>query len=73
MHLASPHDTGSLAERMSIDHYTQALNEPGIRLFVMSHDPATLEEALTHSLRYEAINLGNPEPTTAAISDPSAY
>jgi len=73
MHLASPQDTGALAEHISIDHYTQALNQPSIRLFVMSLDPATLEEALTHSLRYEAINLGSPEPIPTAISDPSAY
>jgi len=76
MHLVSPQDTGALAEHISIDHYTQALNEPGIRLFVMSLDPAMLKEALTHSLRYEAINLGSPEPYRSypiAISDPSAY
>jgi len=73
MYLASPHETGPLAEHISIDLYTAALNEPGMRLFVMSRDPVMLEDALTHSLRYEAINLGNPESTHTATLDPSAY
>jgi len=73
MYLASSHETGPLAEHISIDHYTAALNEPGMRLFIMSRDPEKLEDALTHSLRYEAINLGTPESTHAATLDPSAY
>jgi len=73
MHLACPDKKGPLADNISIDIFTTALNEPCICMFVMSCDPTTLENALTHSFRYEAINLGNPEPTHTASSAPSAY
>jgi len=39
MHLACPDETGPLAEHISIDIFTTALNETGIRMFVMSRDP----------------------------------
>jgi len=73
MHLACPNEIGPLAEHISIDIFTTALNEHDIRMFVMARDPITLESALTHSLRYEAINLGNPVSTHTAASDTSAY
>jgi len=73
MHLACPNETGPLAEHISIDIFTTALNEPEIRMFVMARDPITLESALTNALRYEAINLGNPVSAHAAAANASAF
>jgi len=50
MYLASPHETGSLAEHISIDHYVAALEDPNMRMFVMSRDPVMLEDALNFSI-----------------------
>jgi len=60
-------------KRVHIGRSATVLNEAEMRKFVMSRDPTTLENALTDSLRYESINMGNPEPTHSASSDPSAY
>jgi len=73
MYLASPHLTGPLAEHISIDLYVAAIADPDIRMFVMSKDPKTLEEALTHSIRYEALLLGSTEQTQPAVLDPASY
>jgi len=65
MYLASPHETGPLAEHISIDFYVAAISDPNMRMFVMSRDPANLEDALNHSARYEALLLGASESTQA--------
>jgi len=57
MYLASPHETGPLAERISIDHYVAALGDPNMRIHVMSKDPVMLEDALNYSIRYKALLL----------------
>jgi len=72
MYLASPHETGPLAEHISIDFYVAAIADPNMRMFVMSRDPANLEDALNHSARYEALLLGASESTQAAILDPAS-
>jgi len=73
MYLASPHETGPLAEHISIDFFVAAICDPNMRKFVMSCDPVNLEEALNHSTRYEALLLGATEKTQAAVLDPASY
>jgi len=48
MYLASPHETGLLAEHISIDFYVAVLGDPNMRMFVMSRDPVMLEDALNY-------------------------
>jgi len=71
MHFASPHETGRLAEHISIDHYVAALGDPNIRMFGMSRDPVMLEDALNFSIRYEAPQLGATEQIQPAVLDPA--
>jgi len=71
MYLASPHETGPLAEHISIDFYVAALGNPNMRIFVMSRDPVMLEDALNYSIRYEALLLGATEQTQPAILEPA--
>jgi len=66
MYLASPHETGPLAEHLSIDLYVVALGNPNMRMFVMSKDPVMLEDAYGYSTRYESLLLGAPEQTQSA-------
>jgi len=73
MYLASPHETGPLAEHISIDLYVAALGDPNMRMFVMSKDPVMLEDAYNYSLRYEALLLGATKQTQPAILDPASY
>jgi len=49
MYLASPHETGPLAEHISIDLYVAALGNPNMRMFFMSKDPVMLEDAYNYS------------------------
>jgi len=46
MYLASPHETGPLAEHISIDLYVAAIDDPNMLMFVMSKDPKMLEDTL---------------------------
>jgi len=62
IYLASPHETGPLAERISIEHYVAALGDPSMRMHVMSRDPVMLKDALNFFIRYEALLLGLTEP-----------
>jgi len=73
MYLSSPHETGPLAGHISIDHYVAALGDPNMRMFVMSRDPAMLEDALNYTIRYEALLLGATEQTQPAVLDPASY
>jgi len=73
MYLASLHETGSLAEHISIDLYVTAIADPNMRMFVMSRDPVMLEDALNYSIRYEALLLGATEQTQPAVLDPASY
>jgi len=73
MYLASPHETGPLAEQISIDHYVAALGDPNMRMFVMSKDPVMQEDALNYSIRYEALLLGTTDQGQPAILDPASY
>jgi len=73
MYLASPHETGPLAEHISIDHYLSALGDPNMRMFVMPRDPVMLEDTLNFSIRYEALLLGATEQTQPAVLDPASY
>jgi len=73
MYLASPHETGPLAEHLSIDLYVAALGDPNMRMFVMSKDPNMLEDAYNHSTRYEALLLGATELTQPAVLNPVSY
>jgi len=77
MYLASPHETGRLAERISIDYYIAALSVPKMRMHVMSRDPVMLEDALNYSIRYEALILGTteqaPHTVQPVVLDPSSY
>jgi len=73
MYLASPHETGSLAEHISIDLYIAALGDPNMRMFVMSRDPVMLKGALNYSIGYEALLLGATEQTQPAVLDPASY
>jgi len=67
MYLASPHETGPLAEHISIDLYVAALGDPNMRMFVMSKNPVMLEDAYNYSTRYEALLLGATEQTQPAV------
>jgi len=73
MYLASPHETGPLAEHISIDFYVAAICDPNMPMFVMSRNPDNLEDALNHSARYEALLLGASESTQAVVLDPASY
>jgi len=73
MYLASPHETGPLAEHISIELYVAALGNPNMRMFVMSRDPVMLQDALNYSIRYEALLLGATEQTQSAVLDPASY
>jgi len=73
VYLASPHETGPLAEHISIDHYIAALGDPNMRMFVMSRDPVMLEDALNFSIRYEVLLLGATEQTQPAVLDHASY
>jgi len=73
MYLASPHETGPLAEHIRIDFYVAAISDPNMRMFVMSRDPVNLEDALNHSTRYEALLLVATEQTQAAVLDPASF
>jgi len=73
MYLASPHETGPLAQHISIDFYVAALSDPNMRMFVMPRDPVMLEDALNYSIRYEALLLGATEQTQPAVLDPASY
>jgi len=73
MYLVSPHETGPLAEHISINFYVAAISDPNMRMFVMSRDPLNPEEALNHSTRYEALLLGATKKTQAAVLDPASY
>jgi len=77
MYLASPHETGPLAERISIDHYVAAFSNPNMRMHVMSRDPVMLEDALNYSIRYEALMLGSteqaPHTVQPVVLDPASY
>jgi len=73
MYLASPDETSPLAEHISIDLYVAAIADPNMRMFVMSKDPKTLEDALTHSIRNKPLLLGSTEPTQPAVLDPASY
>jgi len=73
MYLASPHETGPLADHISIDLYVAAIADSNMRIFVMSRNPIMLEDALNYSIRYEALLLGATEQTQPAILDPASY
>jgi len=73
MYLASPHETGPLAEHISIDLYVAALDDPNMRMFVISKDPVMLEDAHNYSSQYEALLLGATEQTQLAVLDPASY
>jgi len=73
MYLASPDETGPLAEHISIDLYVAALGDPNMRMFVMSKDPIMLEDAYGYSTRYEALLLNATEQTQPAVLDPASY
>jgi len=73
MYLASPHETGPLAEHISIDHYVAALGDPYMRMFVMSKDPVMLEDVLNFFIQYKALLLGATEQTQPAVLDPASY
>jgi len=73
MYLANPHETGPLAEHISIDFYVAALGDPSMRMLVVSRDPVMLEDALNYSIRYEALLLGATQPTQLAVLDPASY
>jgi len=73
MYLASPHETGPLAEHISIDHYAAALGDPNMRMFVMSRDPVMLKDEFNYSIRYEALLLGTTDQTQPAVLDPASY
>jgi len=73
MYLASPHETGPLAEHISIDLYVAALGDPNMRMFVMSRDPVMLEDALNYSIQYKALLLGATEQTQPAVLDPASF
>jgi len=70
MYLASPHETGPLAEHISIDLYVAAVSDPNMHMFVMLRDPVMLEDTLNYSIRYEALLLGATEQTQPAVLDP---
>jgi len=72
MYVASPHETGPLAEHLSIDLYVAALGDPNMRMFVMSKDPVMLEDVYNHT-KYEALLLGTTELTQPAVLDPASY
>jgi len=57
MYLASAHETGPLAEHISINHYVAALGDPNMRMHVMSRDPVMLKDALNYSIRYAGLML----------------
>jgi len=63
MYLASPHETGPVAEHKSIVFYVAAISDPNMRMFVMSRDPVMLEDALNYSICYEALLFGSTEQT----------
>jgi len=73
MYLASPHETGPLAEHISIAFYVAAICDPNMSMFVMSREPVMLEDALNYSIRYKALLLGATEQTQAAVLDPASY
>jgi len=73
MYLANPHETGPLAEHISIDHNQAALGDPNMHMFVMSRDPVMAEDAMNFSIRYEALLLGAIEQTQQAVLDPASY
>jgi len=73
MYLASPHETGPLAEHISIDLYVAALGDPNMHMFVKSKDPVMLEDAYNYSSRYEALLLGATEHTQPAVLDSASY
>jgi len=74
MYLASPHETGPFAEHLRIDLYVAALGDPNMQMFVLTKDPATLEDAYGFSTQYEALLLGTPKQTgQQATLDSASY
>jgi len=77
MYLASPHETGPLAERISIDHYVVALGNPNMCMHVMSKDPVMLEAVVNYSIRYKALLLGLTQQAQhtaqSVVVDPASY
>jgi len=72
MYLASMHETGPLAEHISIDLYVAALRDPNMRMLVMFKDLVMLKDAYIYS-RYEALLLGATKQTQPAVLDPASY
>jgi len=57
-----------------MDYYVALLGDTGLRLHVLSKDPVNLEDALTYSIRYEALIAGLDEhPPKLLTLDPSSY
>ena len=56
MALAFPSQIGSMAEIMAIDIFADSFTDKESRKQVLQKSPATLAEALTWAVRFEAIN-----------------
>jgi len=77
--LACPNDASNTAERLTINQFTNVLDNENMRFEVLNKNPDTLETALHIARRYEALKPGQlaPQGTTAVepvkTTDMSAY
>ena len=61
-------ETGRVIDHISIDAFTDALDDQALRIKILEREPKTLDEALNIGLRLEALHLSGKTDQAASPS-----